>query len=198
MPPASRSWPAARGSPPFSRRRGHGQARPYRGRRRVSAAVSRSSARQRGVESHERPLQQRHGVGRCGRGRASGAGRPGRRSRYAYRGRCRRRRGRRAPGGPARGTAVMAPSRCRVRRRRPAKTGQAPQRPRRGPRRPCRRGAGGVERVPREHRQAKAGPEEKIRPPGRRSPIQAPGTHAEHAATRLERRGSAQQSMIVC
>ena len=50
----------------------------------------------------------------------------------------------------------------------------------------------------RQHRLAKAEPEEKVRPPGRRSPVRAPGTHAEHAAIRRCVAGLRQQPMIVC
>ena len=50
----------------------------------------------------------------------------------------------------------------------------------------------------RQHRPAKAEPEEKVRPPGRCSPVRAPGTHAEHAAIRRCVAGLRQQPMIVC
>jgi len=50
----------------------------------------------------------------------------------------------------------------------------------------------------RQHRLAKAEPEEKVRPPGRRSAVRAPGTHAEHAAIRRCVAGLRQQPMIVC
>ncbi len=50
----------------------------------------------------------------------------------------------------------------------------------------------------RQHRLAKAEPEEKVRPPGRCSPVRAPGTHAEHAAIRRCVAGLRQQPMIVC
>ena len=50
----------------------------------------------------------------------------------------------------------------------------------------------------RQHRLAKAEPEEKVRPPGWRSPVRAPGTHAEHAAIRRCVAGLRQQPMIVC
>ena len=50
----------------------------------------------------------------------------------------------------------------------------------------------------RQHRLAKAEPEEKVRPPGRRSPVRAPGTHAEHAAIRRCVAGLRRQPMIVC
>ncbi len=61
---------------------------------------------------------------------------------------------------------------------------------------PCGPSPSGVERKLQEPRQAKAGSVEKVRPPGRSSPVRAPGTHAEHAAIRPCVVGLRQQSMV--